>query len=301
MSAILVILTPVRCWASGKTCVTSKCHGEIKSGEVVHDPIKTEGCSVCHSEGGGKNPKLPKGHSPVAAIPRSEINELCLGCHDDFQKILAKAKHVHGPIEKKSCVSCHSPHSSKHKHLLKELPPKLCLQCHSSEVEANDKRMIPNIEALLKSNAHKHKPVADGGCLDCHVAHAGENLSLLKKPYTDQFYVAYDDGNYALCFECHDSALATKSLATDETGFRNGEQNLHFLHIQDKRKGRSCRACHEVHAAENSKLLSRWVPFKGLKIPLQYTGTPTGGNCVTACHGLKKYDRVKAVTNEKGK
>ena len=45
------------------------------------------------------------------------------------------------------------------------------------------------------------------------------------------------------------------------TGFRNGTQNLHAVHVNDKVKGRTCRACHAPHGADLPHLIRASVPF----------------------------------------
>jgi len=37
------------------------------------------------------------------------------------------------------------------------------------------------------------------------------------------------------------------------TNFRDGARNLHFLHVNKAVRGRTCRACHEVHASKQPR------------------------------------------------
>jgi len=48
---------------------------------------------------------------------------------------------------------------------------------------------------------------------------------------------------------CHKEALVTTGKTVTITNFRNGEINLHMLHV-NQNKGRTCRACHDVHASD---------------------------------------------------
>ncbi|PLX46332.1 MAG: cytochrome C, partial [Deltaproteobacteria bacterium] len=72
---------------------------------------------------------------------------------------------------------------------------------------------------------------------------------------------------------------------------------LHYLHVNKDPKGRSCKACHEVHAGNQDKHIRKEVPFGAKwKLPVNYTKTDTGGNCVVGCHKPKDYDRENPVT-----
>jgi len=77
------------------------------------------------------------------------------------------------------------------------------------------------------------------------------------------------------------------NIETDEaTGFRNGERNLHWVHVNKKTKGRTCRTCHEVHASKRPRLVAESVPFgkRGWRLPLNFEKTETGGSCQPGCH-----------------
>ena len=83
------------------------------------------------------------------------------------------------------------------------------------------------------------------------------------------------------------------------TGFRNGDANLHYLHV-NREKGRSCRACHDEHASDQPKHIRESVPFGRWVMRTQYTKTDTGGGCMTGCHTPYKYDRESPVSNKTG-
>ena len=94
-----------------------------------------------------------------------------------------------------------------------------------------------------------------------------------------------------LCFLCHESGLLEKDSTTSATGFRNGQKNLHFRHV-NKKKGRNCTNCHGVHSAPNPFLLLEKSRFGDWEMPLRFTKTETGGSCITACHAAKTYSRT---------
>ena len=78
---------------------------------------------------------------------------------------------------------------------------------------------------------------------------------------------------------------------TDFTMFRNGERNLHFVHV-NKEKGRNCSLCHDVHAAKNAQLIDTTVKFGRWDMPLNYIATDDGGTCATGCHKELSYSRA---------
>ena len=82
------------------------------------------------------------------------------------------------------------------------------------------------------------------------------------------------------------------------TSFRNGEINLHRLHVNQK-KGRTCRACHDVHASDQSDHIREEFLFGVAKIPIEYVKTATGGRCIPGCHRERGYDRVNMIDNIK--
>ena len=59
-------------------------------------------------------------------------------------------------------------------------------------------------------------------------------------------------------------------------------------------KGRTCRVCHEPHASDGEKLISKeGTQFGDWKIPMNFKITSTGGSCAPGCHRSFKYDRDK--------
>ena len=102
-----------------------------------------------------------------------------------------------------------------------------------------------------------------------------------------------------MCFGCHNKEVATKEFTETLTDFRNGKLNLHFLHV-NREKGRSCKACHEVHAGSQEKHIAKDVPYgkSNWMLPINYTKTETGGSCVVGCHKVKPYDRKNPIKYE---
>ena len=117
---------------------------------------------------------------------------------------------------------------------------------------------------------------------------------MLPGNYPAALYVPYKEGTYDACLKCHEKNLLRFAETTLYTGFRNGSRNLHYVHVVSQ-KGRTCRVCHEPHASNEEKLITKeGIKFGAWKIPLNFKKTATGGSCEPGCHRAFKYDRVKA-------
>jgi predicted CXXCH cytochrome family protein len=151
----------------------------------------------------------------------------------------------------------------------------------------------------ILSSQYLHGPVAEGDCVACHNPHATDYAKHLVNYFPDEFYFSYKIEYYAMCFGCHNKEVATEEFTETLTDFRNGELNLHFMHV-NREKGRSCKACHEMHAGNQEKHIAREVPYGKINwmLPIKYTKTETGGTCEVGCHKIKNYDRKNPVKYE---
>ena len=113
---------------------------------------------------------------------------------------------------------------------------------------------------------------------------------MLTKKYPAELYAIADVENFGLCFECHDSNLFALPTTETATNFRNGDQNLHYLHVQGNR-GRNCNLCHDVHGSENNYLIRNSTQFGNWKMPIDFELTDMGGSCLTGCHKKYSYER----------
>lgn len=246
------------------------CHESKATKKVVHPPVAEGDCLACHDVHQSPYPKQLK--APGA--------ELCFGCHD---ATAFAAKHGHAPVASGHCTRCHDPHQSDNPALLKAPGAQLCFGCH-------DKAIAEGVSV--------HKPVAAGRCTDCHAPHGSAYPSILKSDYPEEFYLPYKQENFGLCFRCHNKDLAQDRRTDTLTGFRNGDYNLHYVHVNRPDKGRSCKTCHDPHAAGQPRLIKERIPgFGSWDIPIRYTKTETGGTCVVGCHKPKSYDRLRFITN----
>lgn len=263
------------------------------SGAFKHKPAE-DSCVECHEVHSANHAKLLKDDGKKA---------LCLDCHSkledkiDMRLWINSVQYKHGAVDgsKRKCLECHNPHSSNYKGILVKQQVKLCLGCHNKKLKSDeDSNMLMNMDKHLKKNKNWHKPIKDvakeGGCAACHNPHGSNHFSILRKTYSTDFYTNLNGKKEFICFKCH-KYEKIESKHSDKTGFRDGNINLHFLHVNDK-KGRACRVCHDEHASKYSHLIRSYTEFGGIKFPIRYTSTQTGGSCQPACHKRYEYDRV---------
>jgi predicted CXXCH cytochrome family protein len=311
-----------------ESCVSAKCHIEMVKVRYVHAPVATGACLICHtnikkdppfglvSTGVDlcwrchKNQKLLIGQSKY--LHKIVKDEGCIGCHDSHgskttkfllnkdeltlcvdchkkktEKVMeqiARATVVHKPVAEGRCAGCHAPHASNYNKLLKGGPKDaaFCFSCHKK------------MEQQTKYALYKHGPVQQEICGTCHEPHAGYVAKNLKYNFDKKFYNPFDLEVYSLCFKCHKETVVLDKRTTYLTNFRNGDRNLHFLHV-NREKGRTCVACHEVHMGSQRRHIRKLSPFGTWEIPINFTLTPTGGKCSANCHIPKEYDREKPV------
>lgn len=263
------------------------CHSEIVAaeGEGVHmHGALEQGCTQCHN--------------PHSSDHRYQLREqapaLCLSCHKEkFDQMTGSAKVVHGAItEDGGCSICHEPHGSRLASLQRTTQPATCLKCHDKALKAADGAPLADMAAVLQQNPNHHGPIREGMCTACHNPHAGDNFRLLVEDYPPQFYAPFKIDTFKLCFKCHIPDLVLKKEGRGLTQFRDGNQNLHWLHVNQE-KGRTCRACHEVHASKRPAHIREAVPFgtSGWLLEINFLQTAAGGSCSPGCHAVRAYNR----------
>jgi len=261
------------------------CHKKVipKKGEAasIHAPIK-DNCTGCH------DPHA----SDVKYELKQAVPDLCFSCHKNVKEAIATSPSVHGAVTGEgSCETCHTAHSSKLRNLEKQPQPDVCLTCHDRAIRTADGRILTNMAVLLRDNPVHHGPIRLGSCTACHRPHAGSHFRRLIADYPAGFYAPFKIELYDLCFRCHVPDLVLSPKGTGLTLFRDGEKNLHWLHVSQG-KGRTCRACHEVHASKEEFHIRESVPYgRGdWMLPINFKPTPTGGSCSPGCHKEKTYD-----------
>lgn len=270
-------------------CHTDK-QEEIKQKKHVHGAISMMGCMGwgaswgCHSPHGSGNK-----YQLLKSVP-----ELCYDCHSDKQE---EVKTPHGAMsEGKSCANCHNPHASDHPEILIAEKMELCLSCHSRKLKS-PAGFIMNMKRWLKENPEHHVPVQDRNCTACHDPHGSNFWRILKQAFPPAFYTLFKVEAYSLCFGCHDEDLVVQKKTTSATGFRNGDLNLHSIHVSDGDKGRSCAACHDAHGTKGPKLVKKTAGFGKWQLPINLTLDQEGGTCDSGCHFPRGYNRSQAIDN----
>jgi predicted CXXCH cytochrome family protein len=262
-------------------------HTAMTTARRVHAPAAQQ-CTICHAPHGSDHPFTLK----------APVDESCYECHRDVEETVAGAEAPHGAMTMADgCVNCHDAHASSHPSLLRDRQDMVCLTCHDREVEAADGRMIPGMGEAVRDRPFRHGPVRSGQCTVCHNVHGSSHARLLRARFTESFYASFDLSQYALCFECHESELVTEEYTESLTDFRDGDRNLHYLHVNRQEKGRTCRACHEIHGSSQPAHLAESVPFEGSgwALPIGFERTDTGGSCAPGCHKKMGYSRTEAI------
>ena len=270
--------------------VCLRCHDQIRKGleeeqASVHKPV-TEDCMQCHDPHGGVG----------EAFLKAELLELCRQCHADRLSQAFNAKFPHRAVlEGEHCINCHDPHFSRGRWLLKRPMRELCLSCHDRTYTLADGSVLADVKAQVTESRYVHGPARQGSCNPCHDPHGSDFPRLLKYDFPCAFYAPFDESRYELCFRCHDRQMVEEPLSS-ATRFRNGQRNLHFLHV-NQQKGRTCRACHHEHASNNPLRIRETVPFGKWTMTITYRKNPNGGTCQNACHTEYGYDRVDPIQN----
>jgi predicted CXXCH cytochrome family protein len=268
------------------------CHvstaGQLQNARVMHGPVASD-CQVCHDAHASDHPM----------ILHDEPEKLCLSCHETIANIVSNASQQHAAVTtERACLNCHEPHASDFPRVLRMKSTDLCFECHDKEIKLEDGTTLGNIKKVLDSGTSLHGPVAQDNCAACHEIHGGGHFRLLVQEYPANFYAPFKEESYALCFSCHNAEIVRDARTTALTDFRNGDENLHYLHVNRDKKGRTCRACHETHASNRQKHVRDSVPFGsgGWELPIRFEKTDTGGSCAPGCHVSYEYDRDHPVS-----
>jgi predicted CXXCH cytochrome family protein len=280
-------------FATGSELCTT-CHVSTKMQlerlRVVHEPAADD-CQLCHEAHA----------SDHAMMLRREPQTLCLGCHETIRHMVETATTQHAAVTtERSCLNCHEPHASNHARILQTDMTTLCFECHDRQITLDNGVKLANIKQVMATGTSLHGPVAQSNCAACHQIHGGDFFRLLVQEYPPEFYAPFKEERYALCFNCHDRNLVRDAQTTALTNFRNGDVNLHYLHVNKEKKGRTCRACHETHASNRANHIRESVPFGtgGWMLPIRFQKLDDGGRCAPGCHAPYEYNRLVPVDYE---
>ena len=310
-----------------------QCHKKDQfKGNFVHGPLASGACVTCHDPHGGEVPGMLRITGPPMCLEchqdsnarfmnarfrhkaavtectdchtphmsgqryllKTAVPELCGQCHENVVRDQQTGTIKHSPVtEAPACMNCHDPHAAQQSSLLLADGLDICLKCHDKTVKAG-KQEFADMKQLLAANPYRHGPIQNRDCSACHNPHGSPYFGLLTNQYPRDFYAPFFVSNYDLCFRCHDAGLAKEERTTSATGFRDGDRNLHFVHVNRTSHGRTCRSCHEVHASTTPGLIGATVPFGNWKLPIKFEKIENGGSCAPGCHGVQKYDRRPA-------
>lgn len=270
--------------SAGRNMVTqdlacTECHTDLVGNEVMHYPAE-DACDNCHESTGNEHPGDSLGFVLMDLIPT-----LCFYCHEEG----IETEHPHMPVSQGSCLDCHDAHGSSYPMILKSDEKELCLSCHDKSYKS-DSSETKNIGRLLKGKMIPHSAIEGGGCMVCHKSHGTDYQSLLVDAYPVEEYIPVSVEAFGLCFLCHDIDLLEAEETEWGTNFRNGNNNLHQVHINGS-KGRNCRLCHNLHGSEHKFLLEEQVSFGNWEMKMNFVAEPQGGSCLPGCHSKLSYSR----------
>lgn len=313
-----------------------KCH-QIKAKAFQHEPFGRGECSMCHAPHQSEYKSLLKGadrssqcarcheavvrnasavahkhspvvqdcvscHSPHTSDVKHElklpIDQTCSTCHPQVLERLTKAAFKHEPVTAGGqCATCHAPHGSNHSNMLRDSQDKLCMSCHDKPLMTADGREIPDMKPTLVNSAFRHGPVRAGECTPCHDSHSSDQKQLLRAEFPTGFYTPFSIEKYDLCFKCHEKDLVLAERTRSLTKFRDGESNLHYLHVNRDPKGRSCKSCHAVHGSDSPSHVAQLIRFdgSGWQMEMNFVATENGGSCQPGCHAKREYDRTRVT------
>lgn len=268
------------------------CHAEVKesiaSARVTHKGVLN--CNECHSPHSTDEPHLLK----------ASVNQTCLRCHDRIKSVLAGATVGHDAMHTdQGCIACHTPHASDTRQLLRQRMDKVCLTCHDKAIKAKDGRVVMAMKSVLTQSQFLHGAIRAGDCAACHDPHGGREHALLVRKFPASSYANFDVQQYALCFAtCHSPQVVLAPRTTSLTNFRDGDLNLHFVHVNRSEKGRSCKTCHAIHGSNLPNHMASEVPFERSEwaMPIGFQKSATGGSCAPGCHQPRTYDRAAPTT-----
>jgi predicted CXXCH cytochrome family protein len=264
-------------------------------------------CAACHNDPGG-NWLGGIGCTSCHDQPQGSRRQI-VGPGGDFDQ---DSKHISGTISNSDCARCHNISQHQQGIVILADPDtggawggtetEFCLTCHDNAPPAGVNFPSSSGTGYDKSafagTTHAVNLGSDS-CIQCHESHGSPYVSLLKDKYikTDYNQWSYGDGDYALCWNCHDES--------DTVLGDNKFEDRHDKHVNGANS--TCYSCHDAHAGYDSGepgLISFKAPMQqGFDMSWQdgsnnstiFWITSNEGNCLMNCHdkkhGPKDYNR----------
>lgn len=264
---LATLQTPAAAEEETKECATSQCH----PGLMAKEPARPQGhddCTHCHQQA-DQAKKHPEPGTPSFSV----VKDVCQECH----QTIVDYDNLHPPVAAGDCSACHTFHSATASLLTENRDRLLCYNCHQAVTKEGDTQF--------------HGDVGQQKCNSCHTVHGSFFKHLLTGAYSTDFFNDYDEKQYALCFQCHKIDLLLHPNTSYNTSFRDGPKNLHYVHVNRKSRGRSCKLCHVVHSGHLPKLMADKVSFGDWEMPVNFVINDNGGQCTPGCHAQASYDR----------
>lgn len=151
--------------------------------------------------------------------------------------------------------------------------------------------------ANLNNDGGAYTPASETDCGSypgSHLFGSAAHAHRLCEDPSVEFYQDFSEPGDLSCFRCHGQGLVLDERTTTSTRFRNGDRNLHHLHVHRK-KGRSCGVCHDIHAPDLPSQVRESVLFgpSEWELPIGFRKSANGGMCGPGCHRAKSYRRTQ--------
>jgi predicted CXXCH cytochrome family protein len=248
----------VRPTTRANDCSAGGCHAKDLEFRFLHAPAAVGACDVCHVYDDVAKHTFKLKHTGAAMcdfchIGKSVPGDPGLGRVGTGRAATPGAPgeadagreavllHVHDPVMKGECTSCHNPHGSNIRRLINaDTVGQMCLSCHESAT----------------THAHQHTPVAQGDCTSCHRAHTSMYAGLLVAKGQD------------LCLRCHENTVNMAHAPVRPPAALGGADRLanipsavitvarpagtiHDPVLED------CTTCHDHHGTAHAGLLKQ--------------------------------------------
>ncbi len=244
----------------------------------------------------------------------SRVSEVCLNCHDGFDKSLANSPHhiskdaLNGPDAPVTCTDCHHGDARHYEDDPEQYPmmipaaaevpdeAEICSTCHLTGHQQN----------MMENNVHARNDV---NCSGCHKIHDSEEVALLKDKQVDMCMSCHPgvEGQFAqpyrhpvnddivLCSECH-MTLDDMQTELAQNGsdactechyeFQGPFPFEHQAAVDYSTEEGGCVSCHSPHGSAQPRMLKQPYEPPHYQLCTQCHSVPPGHNYNTH-HGTE--------------